>query len=172
MGRAHKAGVIPPAAELAFPPDPRSGFHGPGINDFRILGPGGNDLLKKAIQFLVSGFWFWFHDAFLPGKFCLSEIRAQGAYFFVAKYFRTASSMRSSGSSFFTNWSARSIGKRRRRTRVSSSTSMYFFKKGTRTSQTFFFSFLLLWINSSQSSLSPLMLMVSFITLARGRSCI
>jgi hypothetical protein len=135
MRRTHKTGPISSAPKLAFPPDPGGCLYGFGINDFRFAGPDGNDFFKKSPQNLVFGFWIWFQDVFLPGKLYLSEISAQGAYFFVTKYFRTASSMNSSGSSFFNNSSARSLGKRSRRTRVSSSASTYFFKNGVNRSR-------------------------------------
>ena len=80
--------------------------------------------------------------------------------------------MNSSGSSFFSKASARSLGKRSKRTLFSSSASMYFFKYGLRTSQALRFCFLALWMNSSQRSLSPLRLMVSFIQTVIPGTCI
>lgn len=89
----------------------------------------------------------------------------------LSRHFRIASSMNPSGSSFANNSSTRFFGKRIKRTLLSSSAETYFLRNGLRISHAFFFSFFALWMNSSQRSLSPLMVMISFMNIfKRGAS--
>jgi len=80
--------------------------------------------------------------------------------------------MNSSGSSSARSRSTRSIGKRMSKTRFSWSDERYFLKNGLSTSQAFFFSFFALWVNSIHNSLSPRIVMVSFINCRERGACI